>query len=350
MRADGMAAFGSLRPGRAPGDRRWRALLAGTAVSAAALGWAATASAHDYWMVPNPLVAPGEQEQITVSLFVGEDFVAEAEQPFEAARIPRLLHVRTAEGADLLPSAVEGATPMLRVRLAGSGGHLIALDRNLAKIELPAEKFEDYLHHEGLAQVTAERARRGESSKPGRERYTRCLKALVQLGDARDDAFAKVVGQTLELVPDSHPAFVAPGEKLPIRVLFHGAPLPKARVEAFSREGTGVRGAELTTDDRGLVEIPIDRRGVWLVRMAHMVRCEGCPDADWESTWASYVFASAPPGRGVVIAPPMLAPKAAPESDGFMSRLWIGVAAAVALAASLGALLVERRKRRERAT
>jgi uncharacterized GH25 family protein len=319
-----------------------RRIALGAAISLGALVAPRAASAHDYWMVPQPLVAPGDQE-VAVSLFVGEAFVAEEEKVHQAGRAARFVHLHGETSTDVLPAAAEGAAPILRVRVAGAGGHLFALDRNAAKIEMPAAKFDEYLRHEGLLEVAAERARRGESSISGRERYTRHLKALVQVGDARDGSFAKVVGQPLEIVPERDPAFAAPGDRLPVKVRFRGAPLAGARIEALSRVDDDVRGADLRTDERGLVEIPIDRRGVWLIRMVHMVRCEGCADADWESMWASYIFASRPPEGGTVAAPPMLArPKGKENRAG--RNLGIGVAIALPLA-SLAAFLLLRRRR-----
>lgn len=307
------------------------------------------ASAHDYWMVPDPLVTPGPH-QVDLSLFVGEGFVAEEKKPYQRGRTTRFVHVRGGAAADLMASAVEGAAPLVRLRVAEPGGHLFVLDRNIAKIELAAAKFEDYLRHEGLEDVIAERERRGESSKLGRERYTRHLKALVQVGDARDDTFAKVMGQPLELVPESNPAFTAPGERLAFRVQFRGAPLAKARVEAFWRAGADIKGVTLTTDARGIVDIPIDRRGAWLVRMVHMVRCDGCADADWESMWASYVFASRPPDGGTVNAPLALGPsKSLANTDKTTRNVAIGAAILAALA-SIGAFFFLRRQRRSLAS
>jgi uncharacterized GH25 family protein len=290
------------RPLRLP-----RFIAAGRAAAfAAALLLPRAATAHDYWMVPQQLVFPGEQE-VAVSLFVGEDFAAEEERAFEGGRTSRFLHLHGGQSIDLVPAARDGSIPMLRLRVAGDGGHLLVLDRNIAKIELPPEKFETYLRHEAIDDVVAERARRGESAKPGRERYTRSLKALVQVGEERDETFAKAIGQTLELIPETNPVFAAPGERLGVKILFRGIPLANARIEAFSRAGAEVSGAEIRSDERGIALVPIDRRGVWLLRMVHMVRCDGCPDADWESTWASYVFASRPSDGGTVTAPAMMA-------------------------------------------
>jgi len=275
-------------------------------------------------------------------MFVGEDFVAQEERHFDVSRASRLRHLYGGQSVDLLPAAVDGAAPILRLRIETAGGHLIVLDRNLTKIELPPERFEAYLRHEGLDAVAAERARRGEKEKPGREQYTRCLKALIQVGDVRDGSFGEVIGQALEIIPEQNPVFVAPGERLNLDLRFRGAPLAGAKIEAFSRDGADVRGAEYRTDERGVAAVAIDRPGVWLVRTVHMIRCEGCAGAEWESTWASYVFASSPAGGGTVTAPPMLAPS---------RRIWWAAAALiVAVMAAAVTVWLVRLRRARRAT
>ena len=312
----------------------------------ALLALPAPALAHDYWMVPAELVVPRDGD-VAVSLFVGDDFVAEEEKRFERSRSSRLSHLHANRAEDLLGSALDGALPMLRLPLRGAGGHLLVLDRNVARLELEAHKFEEYLRHEGLTRALEERARRGETGKPGRERYSRSMKALVQVGSARDNTFGAVAYQTLELVPESDPIFASPGGELVVQVRFQGKPLPEARIEAFSRNGADVRGAIYTADPAGRVRVRIERRGVWLVRMVHMVRCEACADADWESFWASYTFASADPSGAAVVAPSMLGPEPKPPARDRGSPRRIG-AITVALALVGAAYLAWRRARSRR--
>ncbi|HWO18408.1 MAG TPA: DUF4198 domain-containing protein [Kofleriaceae bacterium] len=312
--------------------------MARVLTAAAILAVALRADAHDYWMVPLELVVDGDRE-VTVSLFVGEDFLAEDAKRFERARFPRLAHLHTGQIDDLLGSAVEGAQPLLRLPIRGAGGHLVVADRSPSRIELEARKFERYLEHEGLRAVIAERARLGESNKPGRERYSRYLKTLIQLGPARDETYAASAGQRIEILPEANPVFVEPGATLPVLVRFEGQPLANAWVEAFSRNGADIRGASYTTDVAGRIRVAIDRRGVWLIRLVHMVRCAGCPDADWESFWTSYSFASANPAGGTVASPSMFAPK--PRALG-RTVIFVAVAAAAALA---GVIYLRRRRR-----
>jgi uncharacterized GH25 family protein len=297
---------------------------------ATALAAAAPAHAHDYWMVPSELVVPGDRD-VTVSLFVGEDFVAKSEKPFERARFTKLVHLHGGATEDLAGAGVDGSIPMVRLPLRGAGGHLIVVERNPSRIELPADRFETYLRHEGLGAVIAERARLGESGKPGRERYSRYLKTLIQVGRARDQTAVAITGQPLEIIPEADPVFVEPGGTLAVTVRFRGRFLAGARVEAFSRSGADIRGATYTTDAAGRIPVTIDRRGVWLLRMVHMIRCEACPDVDWESFWSSYTFASADPSVDVVAAPSM-----------FVRRSWLPgalrVGALIAVALVLGAV------------
>jgi uncharacterized GH25 family protein len=290
---------------------------------------AAPATAHDFWIVPSELVVPADK-RIPISLFVGEAFVAEDEKPFQQSRVVTFRHFHGQAADDVLAEKDayrDGAKPMATIDVRGAGGHLLAMDRKPTNIELTASKFEDYLRHEGLAPLVELRAKLGESGKPGRERYSRYLKSLIQVGDVKDDVFGIVTGAILELVPQQHPVFVEPGRTLSVQVRFRGQPLPLARLEAASRQGANIQIRNLVADERGLVSVPIDRRGVWLLRMVHMVRCEGCADADWESFWTSYTFASWPePGKSVV-APSMK------EPAGARWPLFLGIAAVVALLA-----------------
>lgn len=273
------------------------------------------AAAHDFWIVPAELVAPADR-QLPIRLFVGEAFVAEGEKPFQRDRVLTFRHLHGTSTDDVLQQADafhDGKAPLATLWMRGAGGHLLAMDRKPTQIELEPAKFEDYLRHEGLGHLVAERARLGETGKPGRERYSRYLKTLIQIGDARDELFGQVTGALLELVPQQHPVFVEPGGRLTVQVRFRGQPLPRARLEAASRDGADVRSQYLTADEQGLVTVPIDRRGLWLLRMVHMVRCDGCADADWESFWTSYTFASWPAAGMSVVAPSMMPPPEAPR-------------------------------------
>jgi uncharacterized GH25 family protein len=254
----------------------------------AALVVVPAALAHDYWLEPETYsAAPGDT--VTVRLHVGEDFTSQEERPFQKKMTAKSQLHSAKQVQDL--AGEDGKTPLAKVKLPAAGGHLVALERGVATITLDADKFNKYLEEEGQDAVLEQRRKAGEDKSPGRERYTRYLKALVQAGDAHDDVFKMVLGQRLEIVPQAGPATLEAGGVLPVRVLFEGKPLAGAKVSAHHRTRDKVVTLTATTSKEGLAEFKLEQAGPWLVRLVHVRRCEKCDDADWESFWAAYTFA-----------------------------------------------------------
>ncbi|MDC0717906.1 DUF4198 domain-containing protein [Nannocystis bainbridge] len=257
----------------------------------AALCLAAPARAHDYWLEFSPLT-PVPGHALALSLWVGEDFTAEAQKAMERRRLVSLRQVTALGELDLLAQARDGATPFLDLRLGGEGGYLFGLERDASRIELKPLKFNRYLRHEGFAAAFTARKRAGERWRPGRERYTRYLKSFVRVGDPIDGVSTRVLGHRLELVPERDLAGLRPGDRLGVQLRFDGAPLAGARVEAFARDPGGrIADQAATTDAAGRVSFEVTAAGPCLLRAVHMQRCAGCEDADWESFWSSYGFA-----------------------------------------------------------
>lgn len=272
--------------------RRW-ALAFALALSASVVATPTAARAEDYWLEFQPL-QPAAGSELAVSLWLGKDFIPEAEQAMQTARTVALRHISRADDIDLLPRTREGVLPLLRLRVGSPGGHLLSLERDATRVQLRARTFNRYLEDEGLLAALAHRKRAGELWQRASERYTRYVKAFVQVGDVADGVSTRVVGQRLELVPDRDLANLKAGERVGMRVLFEGRPLAGAQVEAFVRGDAGTPAAQTgSTDAAGRVEFTVGGAGTMLVRTVHMQRCVGCSDgAQWESFWAAYSFAA----------------------------------------------------------
>jgi len=299
---------------------------------------AARAEAHDHWLVPSKLIT-AEPARLAVVWYVGEEFVAEEEKPFEAARISRALLLNHVARAEL--HGVDGARPFLDIDVA-RGGNLLAVDRIPTTIELKPREFEDYLREEDLEGPLAERARRGESNKAGLEKYGRSIKLLVQVGDAEDATYGAEIGQSIEIIPREDPVHLTPGGVLHVLVKFHGAPIEGVRVDALSRgDDNVVRTTSGHTAHDGMVALTLDRRATWMVRLVHMVRCDpACDGMDWQSFWASYVFASARPGVAEIAPPSMIAPQKRSR------RAFVLMVVALVIAVALGFVVADQRTRR----
>ena len=249
----------------------------------------AVAAAHDFILWPRParLDAPGVVE---FGLWVGDHLAFDEQRGYRPERALRFELLSAAGSRDLRAGRARTEPPFARIRLERPGGHLVVLDRPPIEIALPPDRFTHYLEHEGLGRILAERRRRGESQRPGRERYTRHLKAFVQVGPAPDGVGCRVAGQELEIVPGLDPASLRAGDRLPITLRLRGRPLARHRVEAMIQEGGRVRHQHRTTGPDGRATVRLDREGTWLLRTVAMSRCEGCSDIEWRSRWTAFTF------------------------------------------------------------
>lgn len=245
--------------------------------------------AHDFWIEPATFLPPLDKP-LEVRVFVGDGFAVEKERAFEKGATPRLELIGKTK-TNLLSDGKEGETPYLRATIAKSGHHWLVLERERKTLRLEAEKFNEYLAEEGLERILDQRRLAKEDQKPGRERYSRYLKCLLRAGDKGDDAWRQTCSCRLEIVPLADPYQLKPGDRLRVRVLFEGKPLPATQIVALHKTGEKVAKQTLKTNDAGEAEMKATSSGTWMLRLVHMRRCPDAAEGDWESFWASLTFA-----------------------------------------------------------
>ena len=163
-------------------------------------------------------------------------------------------------------------------------------------IELSAEDFNNYLKHDGVLDMLEERKSNGKLNDAARERYSKHVKAVYQVGDEQTDAYAHRLGYPIEIVPLQNPYTLGVGDTFEALVLSKGYPVANHLVYAsyggyHSHDDTGghVEAVKTRTDDKGVVRIELVHGGPWYVRLIHMVESaeEG---VDYESNWATLTF------------------------------------------------------------
>ncbi|MDQ6891668.1 MAG: DUF4198 domain-containing protein [Acidobacteriota bacterium] len=263
-------------------SRRLRGLWSALAFLLAA----ETAAAHDFWIEPSTF-RPAPGEEFTVALRVGEHFRGEP-VPRDERRIKKFFLVANL-GESPIPG-LPGSDPAGFAKSDGPGVIAIGYRSDRSPVMLEAAKFEKYLTDEGLEAVIAERARRKESEKPGREVFSRSVKSIVISGTRGRD-FDRTLGLDLEILVKSDPAAWRPDGKPPMRfqVLSDGKPLAGALVKAISRDDPE-KTVTARSGRSGEISLVLPRKGVWLVEAVRMTRAPKDVDADWESVWASVTF------------------------------------------------------------
>jgi uncharacterized GH25 family protein len=265
---------------------------------ALALPCAGSLAAHDLWIEPSGFTPP-PGSRMAVRLRIGQLFQGDP-FPRDPALLVRLAVIAGGGGEEPIPG-VPGTDPAGYLVTGRPGLYQLIYASRHAAVELEAAKFEKYLAEEGLEKVAALRARRGQSAAPGREIYSRCAKSLIAVGGDAGIGYDRLADLKLELVPERNPYTLAPGEELPVRLLYGGAPLAGAKVAALPRDQPS-RQVAARTDVHGRVRLPLGGAGVWMVKAVHMIPAPPGSGADWESFWASLTFAL--PARPAAAARP----------------------------------------------
>ena len=256
--------------------------------AAAVFSLTVVVSAHDFWIEPSTY-SPRAGEPVRIHLRVGESFKGEAVARNDS-RIDEFIAV--GPSGPLKVIGRDGMDPAGLVRFDDPGLWLIAYRSKPSPLELSASAFEQYLREEGLERIIDERRMRNETMSRGRERFSRSVKSLIRVGSSPSAGYDRVLGMTLELVPEMDPQAVS-GGRLPVTLLHEGRPLQGALVIAMRRtsasDGEGHVVVTSRTDAEGRIEVPLTS-GVWLVKAVHMERAKAGTGADWESVWTALTF------------------------------------------------------------
>ena len=252
---------------------------------------AGTLAAHDLFLrAENYFVAPDTD----VRLDVLNGTFSKSENAVTRDRL-RDLSVVTADGVgsplDRAGWAETGDTSVITVRVGSSGTYVIGASLLPRAIALDAKDFNTYLAGDGIPDVLAARRRSGELDKPARERYSKHVKALVQVGATRTSGYGAELGYPAELVPLNNPYSLRVGSNLRVRAVVEGEAVPNQIVIAGGRTPSGARIAQRTvrTNRDGIASIRIGSRGVWYVKFIHMERAVS-DTVDYESKWATMTF------------------------------------------------------------
>lgn len=246
------------------------------------------AFAHEYMLMAYKFRLH-KGDDLEVHLFVSDGFNIQMERPFQKT-ITKRFELLTVDSTIDLTLREEGTLPILSRKVNFTGGALIHMERDYARITLPTDKFMTYLkedHIDGIANKVDKR-------KPAqRERYTRYIKSLLQSEDSyRDTLYRTVTGQAFEIVLLQNPYKLHKGSTLKARILFRGNALAGQLITARNR--TGDKSAIVLTsrtDAKGICTFLIPGKGDWFLHATYMIPCPDRSDSDWESFWTSYSFA-----------------------------------------------------------
>ncbi len=248
-------------------------------------------AAHDLFLKPAVFfLAPDTPSH---ALIVNGTFTrSENSIPWDRVRDVSVVGPAGRSHLDVSAWSDKGDTSVLRFTAGATGTYVLGVSTLPRELRLEAKDFNAYLESDGVPDILAARRKSGEIGKAARERYHKHIKALVQVGDTRSDAYSTTLGYPAELIPLANPYALESGAPLRLRVLVDGKPVPGQYVVSGGRTLAGARIAAIgyRSDSAGIVHIPSRAPGQWYVKFIHMAKVVGDTTVDYESKWASLVF------------------------------------------------------------
>jgi len=250
--------------------------------------------AHDFWLQPRKYwINPDTLDSMTLQVGHGP---FRQRSPIPLRRITRFqaiapngmavdLHQRLRLGQ----GAEDGD-----FRLNDPGTYVLVLQTDDgAQTHLPAIRFNDYLKVEGLTPALEQRARLQRMDADGSERYSRCAKSIVQVGQPRAGLQGQVdkpVGLPLEIVPEANPYGTKRPATFPVRVLYAGHALAGALVKLTNLANDASPFEVRITDRDGRAIFTMPNAGAWLLNVIWTKPLPRSEETDFETVFSSLSF------------------------------------------------------------
>lgn len=250
--------------------------------------------AHDFWVQPNGYWLTPEAT-VPLTLQVGHGPFRQR-SPIHLDRIQQFTALGPAASSmDLRANLHPGETSEdghLRFQTLGTYVLVMQTD-DRAQSHLPALRFNDYLQVEGLTPALAERWRTHRMNADGSESYSRCAKALIQVGHppaAIQQAVTQPVGLPLEIVPEVSPYAQPRPEQLPVRVIYEGRALEGALLKLTDLAHDAAPLETHRTDQNGRAIFAMPAGGTWLLNVIWTKPLPSSRETDFATVFSSLSF------------------------------------------------------------
>jgi hypothetical protein len=184
----------------------------------------------------------------------------------------------------------EEKTTIMEVQTGAAGTYLVGVSTRPREIDLKAADFNDYLRHDGIPDTLAQRTKDNELGKDVRERYSKHVRAVFQVGDKRSDDYKRPLNYPVEIIPQQNPYSLKVGQTISVLCLLEGKPIANQFVMAGWESQDGkMHTLDARSDAKGIARIKLGGRSKWFIKFIHMTPISE-PNLNYESKWASLTF------------------------------------------------------------
>lgn len=198
----------------------------------------------------------------------------------------------------------------LNFNTAKAGTYVVGVSTKAKNIELSAEKFNDYLKHDGVLDILNQRTQENLLNEDALENYQKHVKAIYQVGDTKTNDWKTALNYPIEFIPQENPYTKFSGDQLAVQLLHEGKPLSNQLVyadyiknnhshthsakdhdhEHSDGNHTHTSGQKIRTDNQGIATINLPEEGIYYLRTIYMTTVSDDSNLTHKSKWATLTF------------------------------------------------------------
>ena len=181
----------------------------------------------------------------------------------------------------------------LDIETASPGTYVAGVSTRQNMITLSAADFTSYLKHDGILDTLTAFEKTGSTSDV-RERYSKHVKMIFQVGEKRSEDYSRALGYPVEILLQDNPYDLTVGDTLGFQITYDSKPIANQLVYASYQDFPGgdeaaAHAITVRSDEKGLANFEIKAKGIWYISLIHMKKIDD-PDADYQSDWATVTF------------------------------------------------------------
>lgn len=124
---------------------------------------------------------------------------------------------------------------ILSFKTGEEGTYVAGVSTEARSIAMDAEAFNSYLKHDGVLDMIEWRVSNHATGQDAVEKYSKHVKAIVQVGNKKTDDWETVLGYPIEFVPLTNPYELHTGDDIQVKLLSEGKPLANQLVYVGSQ-------------------------------------------------------------------------------------------------------------------
>ena len=250
------------------------------------------AHAQSYYLMPEKFYLQKGDKLNLHLMSTNDDFTKQTDVKYQADKTSEFNLYEGKKKSDLKPTAVviDSIAPIVRVTTNEEGLLMASMTTNPPPSEMTRSKFLRTLDANDPDNI----ADKVKSSNQlfYKEKFTSCMKTLVEVEKEKGNIFDKPLNQDYEIVLKQNPYKFNYGDDISAVVLFKGKPLVNAGVTLTVKTvGGNIFPQKLSSDASGLIYFKLSREGIYALSSAHTEQLKDNKVADFESWRATFTFA-----------------------------------------------------------